>query len=115
MIEVVHKTDDPTQLYGDSLRKDRIVTTILIFSASYGVQYLIIVKRIKLGGGREGKGESKTERKGQRKEKNNNKKTCFVLWYQKYKHRTPVVREENKSTATKHANSGMRTTAGAAL
>lgn len=72
------------------------------------------MKRIKLGGGREGKGESKIERKGQRKEENK-KITCFVLWYQKYKHRTPVVREENKSTATKHANSGMRTIAGAAL
>lgn len=50
------------------------MTAILIFSASYGVQYLIIVKRIKLGGGREGKGESKTERKGQRKEEREQKK-----------------------------------------
>lgn len=39
------------------------------------------MKGIKLGGGREGKGESKTERKGQRKKKNNNKKNllCIVV------------------------------------
>lgn len=49
------------------------------------------------------------------KEGREQKLTCFVPWYQKYNHGSTVVRGKNKSTATKHANSGMPATAMAAL